>query len=302
MRKPAGICFTILLIQLSATTQSYFYNDRYFEPRWLIEGGVFTGMMNCLTDLGGSVSKHRFVITDLNLINSRFAAGCFVQATINHSIGFRIQFTTGSIKAYDSILNKRKNSPGNRFNRNLHFKSTISEISLMTEVYPQSLLSNRDRVGKFQYYLLAGISRFHFNPKTMLNGNWIELQPLHTEGQGLENGMIREGYARTQWNIPWGVGVRFELHPKFHLRGEIMNRLLFTDYLDDVSTNYADPNIFFQYLPLEKAKLAKAIADRRLQEPNQPLLPGQKRGNPANNDSFFHVGISISYLHNRRPL
>ena len=298
----AGMAVLILFLVARTFGQSYFYNHRYFEPRWLIEGGIFTGVMNCLTDLGGSGRNNRSFMYDLNARNSQITAGGFLQVTCNHVIGLRIQVTFGSVKAYDSILQNGRNSPGSRYSRNLHFKSTISEISFITEIHPQSFVSDQEQFGKFQYFVLAGIGRYHFNPKAHFNGKWIELQPLHTEGQGLFNGTIKESYKRSQWNIQAGGGVRFELNARFHIRCEMVNRILFTDYLDDVSTTYADPSVFFQSFPSEQAILAKSVADRRFKEPGQTTNAGEKRGNPGNNDTFFHFGLSFSYLFNRRPL
>ncbi len=74
------------------------------------------------------------------------------------------------------------------------------------------------------------------------NGEWVDLKPLRTEGQGLIPG--REEYKLTQLNIPMGIGVKYFLTETFHVSSEVLHRKTFTDYIDDVSTNYVDPDIF----------------------------------------------------------
>jgi hypothetical protein len=43
----------MLCLQLTANSQSYFYNERYYDSPVLTELGLSLGAMNCLTDLGG---------------------------------------------------------------------------------------------------------------------------------------------------------------------------------------------------------------------------------------------------------
>jgi len=282
------------------TGQSYFYNENYYEPGWLMEAGIFLGAMNCLTDLGGTYGKGRPFMKDLNLTNSRIATGLFFEALFNHSIGFRLQVTKGSIKAFDSILIREKTLSGSRYRRNLHFHSSITEISLLTELYPLSLLNQVNPSGRFQYFITGGISRFWFNPIAISKGQWVELQPLRTEGQGLSNGIFGEAYPLSQWNIPVGMGIRYELSPHFNLRLETLGRILFTDYLDDVSTNYCNPDLFYRYFSPEKAVLAYSLADKRKNLNNTEAQAGEMRGNPHNNDSYFTLSLSISILLNRK--
>ena len=54
------------------------------------------------------------------------------------------------------------------------------------EFYPTVFMEQyEDLKGKFRPYGIIGVGVYHFNPKTQdKNGNWVALQPLHTEGQG----------------------------------------------------------------------------------------------------------------------
>ena len=55
-------------------------------------------------------------------------------------------------------------------------------------------------------YILAGIGYFHFNPQANLNDNYVDLQPLHTEGQGFAEYPNVKEYKLSQINFPVGIG------------------------------------------------------------------------------------------------
>lgn len=52
------------------------------------------------------------------------------------------------------------------------------------------------------------------------------------------------------------MGLRIELGSLFNARIEFLDRKLFTDYLDDVSTTYIDPALFYKYLNPSVAAIA----------------------------------------------
>jgi hypothetical protein len=71
-------------------------------------------------------------------------------------------------------------------------------------------------------------------------------------------------------------------------------RKLFTDYLDDVSGNYADSAILFA----ARGAQAVALAYRGDELPGGPGYPDSEtqRGNPKMKDWYYMTGIRISYL------
>jgi hypothetical protein len=73
---------------------------------------------------------------------------------------------------------------------------------------------------------------------------------------------------------------------------ELSGRLLFTDYLDDVSTAYVNS----QTLQMHKGEKAVELAVR--QQPTsgvRPFREGDVRGNPEINDWYFFSGIKFLY-------
>jgi hypothetical protein len=293
-----SLCFSI-----NGISQNYFYNSNYFEPRILWETGLSAGGMNCLTDLGGKKGAGSYFIKDLNVKNTRFCASAYVHALYNNFLGGRIEIIAGQVTAYDSILKEDNSVARYRYKRNLHFRSLIAELSFIGEWYFLSHLiqQNLNREPLLSPYFLAGAGVFHFNPEAKLNNDWVLLQPLHTEGQGFREYPERKKYSRTQVNFPVGMGVRFELSALLNVQMEVVHRILMTDYLDDVSTNYIDPTLFNQYLDISKAVRANKLYDRR-RELNPAMVPaaGQQRGDPSDKDAYFSVNLKIGLVLNRQ--
>ena len=144
-----------------------------------------------------------------------------------------------------------------RIQRNLSFKSSVLEGYLAAEIYPTVFFERYDGLqGKFRPYGLVGVGAYKFNPKTKLNGHWVELKPLRTEGQGLVDG--KSEYKLTQLEIPMGIGFKYYIKENMYVGMEVLHRKLFTDYVDDVSTTYPDP-IIFNSLPAADAAKARQL-------------------------------------------
>jgi opacity protein-like surface antigen len=126
-------------------------------------------------------------------------------------------------------------------NRNLSFKSNISEFSLVAEV----TAFNLDKIN-WSPYAFAGVALFHFNPYVEDSGSKTYLRPLSTEGQGLAEYPNRKPYSLNQFSIPFGGGIKYILSDNVTLDLEMGLRRSSTDYLDDVSTNFVDPDILLQ--------------------------------------------------------
>lgn len=172
--------------------------------------------------------------------------------------------------------------------RNLAFETSISEFSVVGEYYLLNLYDNR-----FSPYAFAGLALYHFNPYAF-NGtsDKIYLKPLSTEGQGLAGYPDRKAYSLTQAAIPFGGGVKFAVNDKLHLGVELGFRKLFTDYLDDVSTTYADP----ADLLAAKGQLAVDMSYRG-DDVGNPVYPvkGAGRGGPNHNDTYYFTGLHLTY-------
>jgi hypothetical protein len=294
------------IILLGATTktqaQYYFYNEDYYDNPVLYEVGGSIGTMNCLTDLGGHKGLGKKFLKDLNFGSTQLCASAYFGMCYKNSVGLRVEYTAGMVKAYDSVLKDDVNNP--RYSRNLSFRSKISEVSVIAEFYPTYIFRKFDtdvEPPRLSPYFMIGIGFFHFNPQAIYNGEWVDLQPLHTEGQGFAEYSGREQYSLSQTNIPLGLGVKYELSPRFNVRAEMLYRKLHTDYLDDVSTNYVDPAVFSKYLsgPL----LAQALAlNNRSADTWGYSKPGDIRGNPESKDAYFTFNLKIGIIFGRQKI
>ena len=188
-----------------------------------------------------------------------------------------------------------------RLNRNLNFKSSITEANLLFEVYPTVLFEDQptDQWGRLRPYGLLGVGVFHFNPMGQyVDPNtsattWVYLQPLHTEGEGFVAG--RPNYSLTQIEIPMGFGVKYYVSDKVNLGLEFLYRKTFTDYIDDVSTTFVDPAVLAANLPSGTAQIAIAMANKSPLQgiPGSNYNPGDKRGDPTQNDAFFTLALKV---------
>lgn len=201
--------------------------------------------------------------------------------TLRHTLRLYSLFTT--LEAYDS-----QSTNQDLVNRNLHFKTEIFEVGIGLEInfYDYEIGSKYDF---FTPYLFGGLSYLQFSPEAEYNGIWYELQALNTEGQGL---LTRpDPYKLNQLVVPFGIGAKVNLSGRLAMNFEWGIRRTFTDYIDDVSTTYANAEV----LQEEIGVLSSILSDRSLIKirPNG-TNDGLSRGNPNDNDWFFVSLASLS--------
>jgi hypothetical protein len=286
------LVFVLALEAFPADAQFYFYNDKYYNTDWVVELGAATGIMNCLTDLGGKKGIGKKFIKDINWRVSKPSLSAYAVTTWHDVVGIRLEVSFGRIGSYDSILKNAGASTFGRYERNLSFRSNISEFLLAAELHPLFFKSydEDDLPPLWSPYVTAGVGYFSFSPQAQLNNRWYDLQPLHTEGQGFKEYPDRQPYKLNQVNIPVGVGIKYEVSAIVNARLELLYRVLFTDYLDDVSNvDYIDPSLFDTYLPPGQAAIAQQLYARRFS-----LEKNNQRGDPKHNDAFFTIQLKLS--------
>ena len=297
------------IIVQKTSAQFYFRDNNYYDSPLLFEIGASIGMMNCLTDVGGKKGIGKPLLKDLNIGNMQVNGSFYIGALYKYAVGIRLEGSVGKIKAYDSILQPVKESTLGRYERSLQFSSKITELSLTFEFHPLFLFVNwlvqENSPPSLSPYLTAGIGYFTFNPQAKLYSNWIDLQPLHTEGQGFAEYADRKTYRLSQINFPLGAGFKYEISSTVNLRAELVGRILQTDYLDDISTRYINPQLFSKYLTGDQLNNALVLNDRRSRfNPAFPVNPkgGQRRGNPENNDAYFTINLKLGIALGREKI
>lgn len=290
------LIFFLLMVTGSQLKAQYFYNDNYYETDFFYELGGSIGALNAMTDIGGRKGVGKRGMKDFNIKNTNLGGSAFFGAMYKNAIGFRIEATFGKVSGADSVLRKVAPSTAGRYERNLSFESSIAEIVGVIELHPIEMFwnfKNDNYPPAVSPYIVGGIGFFKFNPRTQLNGQWIDLHPLHTEGQGFSEYPNVKEYKLSQINFPIGMGARYDISPNINVRAELMYRFLMTDYLDDVSGRYIEPSVFANHLTGNKLTHAILLNDRHIPgAAHSTAHPDGIRGNPSN-DAYISFSIKL---------
>lgn len=213
------------------------------------------------------------------------AAGVFGRVGLVEGITARLQFSRLKIVGDDA-----KSDDFFRQQRNLSFRSTIHEIALALEFYPLSGL-NYGIWRDFQPYIWGGGALYFHNPQAELEGEWYDLHPLRTEGQGTSWSEQPEAYELSDFSIPFGLGFVLFLDNNINIGLDFGLRATFTDYLDDVSTVYADPTVLSNEVSALSAQLANRTQE--LPDPQVDWGGGVQRGDPDDLDWYLFGGVTV---------
>ncbi|MBK9570185.1 MAG: hypothetical protein IPO53_09870 [Chitinophagaceae bacterium] len=209
--------------------------------------------------------------------------------TVSFEISDQIMLRAGGTYAVIGGIDRLSDNVDARA-RNLSFETSITEFSLLGEYY---LLNLNEKI--YSPYLFAGAAVFQFNPYVYTGSKQkIFLNPLGTEGQGLAGYPDRKPYNLTQLAIPFGGGIKLAVTDQLRIGFEGGLRKLFTDYLDDVSTNYIDETD----LLTGKGQLAVDISYRGDEVAGGSLIypvKGYQRGSPKRKDIYYFAGIHLTY-------
>lgn len=253
-----------------------------------------TGTMSGISNYKGDLTQG----TVLQIQSTKMVNGIFFRYNTVNKTNWKFSIAYGEIAGNDKF-NKKENLRM----RNLHFKSHILEYALQGEynflkkLNPKNFMNTKNKSKNFNCYGFAGIGMMFFKPKAEYNGIWYELQSLGTEGQGTyikeTNKYAAKHYALFQLAIPFGLGMTYYISNKVKIGFETGYRKIFTDYLDDVSGNYADTRMIEE----ANGKVAAALSNRTTEISDVPVnLPGQPRGNSKTKDSYIFTTLQISVL------
>jgi len=291
------VCTLVIILTLHLPSYSQLSAGNYFE------GGLTVGPIVFLGDLGGHFGRGTTFIKDYNMKATKLSYGAFLAAHPTEWLGFRLALNIGKLDGDDAYITPKGGYEEARHDRNLDFRTNITEAFFAAELYPTVFFEDypTELAGKLRPYGLIGVGVFHFNPQgSYVDPNtgattWVDLRPLHTEGQGFPEYPNSKEYSLTQLNIPMGVGIKYYLSEKVNLSAELIYRKTFTDYIDDVSTKYIDPATFYTNLSASQAQIADAIYNKSPLRATDPANygPGAKRGDPTQADAYFTMGLKL---------
>ncbi|OJW81371.1 MAG: hypothetical protein BGO69_13825 [Bacteroidetes bacterium 46-16] len=298
----------IVAATVTSTEAQRIQRKDYVEPSgWAL--GINFGMTDLWADIGTKKIMDHYS-NGSYLDRPCFMGGLFGRYTIHPALCLRLGLNYGTLYATDKWNegNARKatyisDDYYQRYVRNLEVRTNMWEANLMFEFNPRRLnIGPRTARGRFNPYLLAGFGYFHFNPQGILPSRggtqqpkWVNLKDLHLEGDGWGAGYPEE-INYWQMEVPLGIGVRWSLGEKLDLGLEYIYHYCFTDYLDNVSTNYVDPNQFDTHLDPDKAQVAREMYDKSWQITNYANRSvGDVRGNKSVNDAYSVINITFFY-------
>ncbi|MBF70828.1 MAG: hypothetical protein CL837_07860 [Crocinitomicaceae bacterium] len=268
------IFYIILILLLSLVNRT--------NAQYNFEVGCNFGGTGYLGEIGGTGIEGKGFLGDIIIKETNITAGINGKFKITP----KLYMNTGInyIKITGDDINTGE---GPRYWRNLRFANNIYELNTRVEY---SLYKINDLGGRGMYntsldfYAFIGISGFYHNPIGSLNPEaplkeWIKLKPLQTEGVS---------YSNLGISTPYGGGfiITTGTFYKFGMYFNYMKN--YTDYLDDISTFYADPST----LSNQAAELANQYNGP--EESAASFGAGQIRGNPSNFDDIFMVNFSFS--------
>jgi len=273
------LLFILIVIPFLSNSQSYWKSYRN-------EAHIGIGVSNFLGELGGANQIGTDGFRDLELLETRLAFEVGLRHRMTERFAINPTFSYGRLSGDDDLTLEFF-----RRYRNLNFKTNIYELSCNLEVaIIKDKTGARYRIKgvrghkayELSMYGFVGFGGFYFNPKGQYEDRWIELQPLKTENVE---------YNRLQFVVPVGIGIKYGIDRRWSVGFQYGLRKTFTDYVDDVSTVYADPDI----LRANGGEIAVYMANKSNGDFPYITYVGEQRGDPTDKDAYMFATININY-------
>ncbi|MCB9162878.1 MAG: hypothetical protein H6592_00375 [Flavobacteriales bacterium] len=262
--------------------------------------GIHLGGANYLGEMGGTDQPRRDFVWDMKLSQTRWAFGGFARRKVNRLISVNTGLLYMRIQGADELSSYRP-----RRGRNLNFRNDMLEWYLRPEftIFQDNDLGGRGRYRlDFRLFGYVGIAAYYSSPKGQINreGEFYALRDMRTE---------LVDYSSIGVSVPVGIGFHFTQRRRHRFGMDIGWRTTFSDYLDDVSTTYKDPDA----LPDGRNGVAFQLYDQRplvpvgvdvpavenygyYQGPGPSVKKENQRGDPTHNDSYLTLTLTYSYV------
>ena len=221
--------------------------------QYALDYGFAMGTANYLGDIGGDDLSRQDFAADLHYGQTKLSTHVFARYRVSSTFAVRAQLGTVYLEDFDNL----SSNPARR-GRNAHFRNYVNELSLRGEInlFSQPMITrytSKFRVGVNTYATL-GVTGFVHNPQAQLDRDAAEYH--YTQGNISTNpsqlnydrwydlrdvGTEKLTYGSAALGFPLGFGASFMVNYQFRVGIEFVWNLTLTDYLDDVSFTYADP-------------------------------------------------------------
>lgn len=292
--------------------------------------------LNALNYFGDLAPVNKAASTDISFTRPGF--GVMYGYKFHPAMAARVSFNGGLLTGDDFTSDPVDPDSKPRYQRNLSFRNFIKELSVGMEFYFLPNYRGAAVRPPINAYLFVGVAGFHHQPQGkapdfdyqsgsdvplpngLSAGEWVNLQPLGTEGQ---NGQVAGSspYSLFQLAIPIGLGAELALPGPLSFGLEFGYRFVFTDYLDDVSESYVGLDRFDDPIArIFSDRGAEPISASRNGESRNLVTgdvvsqdfpdgssynifgnigsgtQGSPRGNPDDNDMYFITQIRVTYV------
>jgi len=179
------------------------------------------GPAYCFGDIGGS-RYEQFLngLNDWDVLNTRYLLSFGYSQTFKHNLGYKLNIGFGSFTGNDE--NSRNEA------RQYSFNSKVSSLSLQGEyTFLGGVHSNS--YDYYSLYFFWGIGIMNSNAEVMKNGVAISQAPADRIYDQIK-------LNETAVFIPFGIGYKYSITPKFSIGAELGWNYAFTDFIDGIST------------------------------------------------------------------
>ena len=270
------LCISLLYSSL-AFGQTELYDSYKNEG----EFGVAIGAGHYFGDLNTRAALNR----------PKFSGGIYFIKQFNNYVGMRIAGDYAFL-GYSDIYSKNET----QLRRNLSFNSNVWEVSISGYFNFFRFIPGVTGY-KFTPYLSLGVGVFSYDPYTYLQGTKYYLRPLGTEGQNVDS--TGNQYGDIALCFPFTIGAKYSINENINVFAEIGYHFTNTDFLDDVSGNYAGSDAFVLTHSdgTQEVEYPAYYLQDRSYETGAPIgIKGRQRGNSSQKDSYvlFHIGVSFN--------
>ncbi len=277
---------------------------------WNVELGVSAHVSGYCGDIGHKGSYGVFSDTQWNLVQMGGGIGARFQQS-GQRLGLNFDLRRIRIQGADSMSNKVVS-----FARNLHFKNEMTEWAISAD-YPIIRLGGH--LGSFtmlhSFRAHAGIALLHHAPMAQVDrdnlcyhqliemgyttpGAWHDLRSMRTEGDS-----YAEYVATLPIGLSWTISADNGSGRPWHFTLNGLWRWTWTDRLDDIRDQYADP---WEMTPLGLALTTQSNPSDMPPCPEAPSVSNFQfqqgldlerqpiRGNVATRDMYFSIGFKAA--------
>ena len=255
--------------------------DKYWDYGAFIGNSVYFGDVNRTT-------------VSINPRNMRPNAGLRLGYQATEKFRFSLRSNYMLISGSDQPLSDRnKNVRGTNFERNLSFRTTIVDAALMAE-YNITRFKLKSTIVPS---IFAGASAYYFEPKAQVNneGQWYKLRNVGTGGQTIEGSTnhhiapdgSKVAYKYVMYGIPVGASIKRHLSQKTILTLSYTYNKIFTDYLDDISTDAYPEGEALKNANPDLGPIAVTLSNPG----DQP----RQRSYSADNDGYGYWGLTFTF-------